>query len=60
MIRLEQTKHATSIYDLENPNRHRPVREILEEAGAEIIHDDLKSVHHGNGYTTLVPRTEND
>jgi len=60
MLRLEQAKHATSIYDLENPNRHRSVQKILKEAGEEVIQEELKSVQHGNGYTTLVPRTEDD
>jgi hypothetical protein len=54
MLCLERSDTLQSIYDLENPRRHKSVKQILHEAGAEPLTDDHEIVDHGNGYASVV------
>lgn len=55
MLRLERSDTLQSVYDLENPRRHKSVKQILSEAGAEPLNDDYEIEDHGNGYASIVP-----
>ena len=44
-----------SLYDLENPRRHKSVEQILNEAGAEPLNGEYEVNDHGNGYASIVP-----
>jgi len=55
MLRLERSDTLKSIYDLENPRRHKSVKQILSEAGAEPLNDSYEVEDHGNGYASIVP-----
>lgn len=55
MLCLERSDTLQSVYDLENPRRHKSVKQILREAGAEPLNDDYEVVDYGNGYASVVP-----
>jgi hypothetical protein len=55
MLRLERSDTLKSIYDLENPRRHKSVKQILNDAGAEPLNDNYEVEDHGNGYASIVP-----
>jgi len=55
MLRLERSDTLKSIYDLENPRRHKSVKQILCEAGAEPLNDNYEITDHGNGYASITP-----
>jgi len=55
MLRLERSDTLKSIYDLENPRRHKSVEQILREAGAEPLNGEYEVNDHGNGYASIVP-----
>jgi len=54
MRHLERRDTQKSIYDLENPHRHKPVEQILNEAGAEPLDGAYGVDDHGNGYASIV------
>jgi hypothetical protein len=60
MIRLERRDTLKSIYDLENPRRHKSVKQILSEAGATPVTDRCEIVDHGTGYASIVPMESPD
>jgi hypothetical protein len=55
MIRLERSDTLKSIYDLENPRRHKSVTQILSEAGAEPLNHNYEIVDHGTGCASIIP-----
>lgn len=44
-----------SLYDLENPRRHKSVEQILNEAGAEPLNGEYEVDDHGNGHADIIP-----
>jgi hypothetical protein len=55
MRRLNRRNTLPSLYDLENPHRHKSVEQILNEAGAEPLNGEYEVNDHGNGYASIVP-----
>lgn len=55
MIRLERSDTLKSFYDLENLHRHKSVKQILSETGAEPLNDDYEITDHGDGYASIIP-----
>jgi hypothetical protein len=60
MIHLERSDTLKSIYDLENPRRHKSVKQILCEAGATPMNDDYEIADRGTGYASIVPTESPD
>lgn len=55
MRHLDRRETLPSLYDLENPHRHTPVEQILNEAGAEPLDGEYEVDDHGNGYADIIP-----
>jgi len=55
MRRLDRRDTHPSLYDLENPHRHTPVEQILNEASADPLNGAYKVDDHGNGYAAIIP-----